>query len=287
VKKLVAFSSLVASLAVAGAVEAQVISPNEAFPYTPGPLVTDATTGQGPWLLRGGATATRLEVIAGSLSYSGGGIPASSGNSVRLRNVDGDDGRFLFPVIPPADNNVYYWSGILMWDGTDPAAGSSYLGAYLLSQTSGTTLFRGILRVNSDGANVTVGAQVASSAQCPTVYAPATLTANVPVFFVIKYTEVPGIRNDTTELFLFTGAPVPATEPGTADALASYIVSPTSDLDVATSNSGSGIQAFSLRQFVASGAFPGNFVLDELRFGRTWNDVITDISTVSDWTTMH
>jgi hypothetical protein len=58
-----------------------------------------------------------VTVVAGSLTYAGGGLPSSFGNAVRLQNVSGQDARFLFAPAAPATGNTYYWSALLRWDG--------------------------------------------------------------------------------------------------------------------------------------------------------------------------
>jgi hypothetical protein len=172
---------------------------------------------------------------------------------------------------------------------TDLGTGSSYIAAFLASNSSTTTFFRGLLRATVDSGQVLLGTQLAASSQCPISYAPTAITANTPVFVVIKVTEVAGARNDTSELFLFTGGAVPATEPGSSSSLASYIISPTSDLDIATTNSGAGLQGFVLRQFIANpgNPHPGPWTIDELRGGSIWADVISGTTTVEYWTEMH
>ena len=130
------------------------------------------------------------------------------------------------------------------------------------------------------------GASTTSLGPC-TRKAAKPLTANQPVFVVVKVTEVPGVRNDTTELFLFTTEAVPATEPGSADAVSEYTVGGSVSGDIAVSNSGNGIVAFALRQFQNIN-WPGNLRVDELRLGTTWESVISDPATsVGEWTFYH
>ncbi|MBX3730371.1 MAG: hypothetical protein KF858_14420 [Candidatus Sumerlaeia bacterium] len=257
--------------------------PVQSFDFTAGQTVV----GQGDWLRRATTETPALEVVSGSLSYAPGGIPASNGNSLRIQALDGEDARLPFPggVITPADNNTYYWSAILEWDGTNAGNTSSYFAAFLGTPATGSTTFRGILRGGGDGVgNVYLGTQLFSntSGDNPTVFASNPIPASTPVFLVIKVTEVPGERNDTSALYLFTTQAVPATEPGSPTVVSEYVTGTnTGDIQGITTTGG-GIQAFSVRQFQNIN-WPGAWRIDEIRAGSTWESVVSDPSNVSSW----
>lgn len=255
------------------------------FDYTVGDLV-----GQGPWLASTTTPSTPpVQVVAGSLTYAGGGLPSppSGTNSVQLQGIAGQDVRMVLPggTIPSQEGNTYYWSAVIMWDGTDPGedGANSYFGGYLASAATGATTYRGILRVaKSDFGFPVLGTQVGSTSDTPTEFVATEIQANQPVFVVIKYTEVPGTMNDTTDIFLFVADPVPATEPSPS-ATAGYVASPIQDRDLPTTAAG-GMAQFGLRQFRANSLnFPSAWIFDQLRAGTTWEDVISDPTSVGDW----
>lgn len=253
--------------------------PVQSFDFTAG----QSLVGQGSWVARGTNTTPPLNVVSGSLSYAPGGIPASTGNSVSVLAQTGEEAVMFFPAITPADNKTYYWSAIVQWDGTTSGSTSSYFASLFASSSTTSTFFRGILRAGGDGlGNVYLGTQLYSSTENPTQFASTVIPANTPVFVVIKVTEVPGTRNDTSELFLFTNTAVPATEPGTASATSIYDAG-TGSGDIAVSNSGAGIQGFVIRQF-QNIAWPGPWRIDEVRAGSTWESVVSDPpASVSSW----
>lgn len=234
--------------------------------------VDQSLVGQGDWIARGTATSPPLNVVAGALQYAPGGLEASTGNSVQMFNQTGESARLLWPEITPQDGNTYYWSALVEWDGNEVPDGSSYLGGFLVSDGANTTFFRGILRAEGDDGEVRLGVALSANNESIPGYAPTPLVANQPAFVVIKITEVPGVRNDEVDMFVFVNDPVTETEPATPDAVHTYDPGESSDMDIAVSNSGFGITAISLRQWQTG--WPGNWRVDMVRAGSTWESVV-------------
>ncbi|MCC5877609.1 MAG: hypothetical protein JJU11_15420 [Candidatus Sumerlaeia bacterium] len=244
--------------------------------------VNESLIGQGLWLERGeNVTGPELLVGPGPLVYAAGGLPTAEGNHIILTGENGEDARIPFDfddpeiadALTPADNNTYYWSAVISYDGTNYADGESYVGAFLATDLPGSTTGRGVMNIRGEMGEVQLGVRLGTVSVTPPIFdINNPLTPNEPVFAVIKVTEVPGERNDTAELFLFQNTAVPETEPATANAISENDTNFTGvSPDV---QAGNGMRQITFRQF--SAPFPGNILVDQIRVGTTWESIISD-----------
>lgn len=303
------YCSLTAASSLAALSPAAVLLPLETFNEAVGGLYTEPNATDGPivsnvqWPAQRTLSLTNpILVEAGSLTYAGGGLPASTNNKVRLLN-SGQDLSTWFPGGVPtgAFGNTYYYSAILMVESGTGNAGST-TGDYVLHFANGQnfgadgnfsgTAFRGRLYLFDDGASgVGVGVQYSSSASTRQ-NATTSAAFDTPFFAVVKITEVAGDDNDTAELYLFTSGAIPTTEPVTASAISigNDTANGGSNHDIGFDDGGSyaplmpqdNLGRLSLRQGSSSDA-PQNVLIDELRAGTTWADVAPGTSDVPDW----
>lgn len=257
--------------------------------YFEGFNTNESLIDQGLWLERGSLSTPDLLVVDGPLVYAAGGLPPAAGNSIVLTGQTGKDARIPFDfddpeiadALTPTDGNTYYFSMIVMWDGTAYADGESYIAAFLATDSSGSTTGRGVLNIRGEAGQVELGVRLGTVSVTPPIFdINNPLSANEPVFAVVKVTEIPGERNDTAELFLFTNQEVPGTEPATANVISINDTNFTgTSPDV---QAGNGMRQFTVRQF--SGPYPGAIHIDQIRVGTTWGSIITDPTSVDDWT---
>jgi len=228
--------------------------------------------GQGSWLERGSAV-TPLAVLEGPLVYAAGGVGVPTGNSIELGGP-GQDARIEFPAITPADGNTYYWSAVVMWDGTNVIDDETYVAGFLATANNSTAV-RNIMTIRGINGDFFIGARLGATSGAQAVYPAEPLLPNTPVFVVMKYTEVGGgLDNDTTEMFIFRTTPVPEQEPATATVVATNNVPGQLSSDI-QNNSAHSIQQFSVRQFTQGGStgFPTNTIMHNIRAGSTWESV--------------
>ena len=280
--------AVVLTVASFGTAPANKIIDDQNFDFT----AAQSLVGQGDWLQHRTETDPLIQVVPGALTFGGTGIPATSGNSVQLITnglaASGQAARIVFPGSfdpTPADGRSYYYSLLLEWDGTAPGDASTYLGGFIGSSSDTSTVIRGLIRVIGDGADVRLGVQLGPTlAEHDTIDVGSNLPVNQPVFVVLKVTEVAGVRNDVAEIFYFPSGAVPASEPA-ATATSQYNGSGSANQDISETAGAGGLQQFVFRQFrPGSGNYPGNFKVDALRIGTTWEAVTTASSNSNDWT---
>lgn len=291
------FAAFVAAILLLGAVPALApaqiawatdltLVPKQNFdaPIVPGGLVD-----QGGWNITGTSTTNPVQVVSGNLTYADGGLPASAGNSVAMVDAGQDVGipftsNDTPTTVTPGDGNTYYYSLLFRHDGSDiGSTAGDYIAHFTAGIAGGGTAFRGRLFLADNGSGQMVpGIRYGSASTI--VYGTNTIPANTTVFLVVKLTEVAGTDNDTAEVFLIASGPVPATEPGTADAIS--VGNGGSDQDIAIIVNG-GLGRFGLRQGTAASA-PSGITVDEIRVGTSWAAVTTDpTSSVGDWHLMN
>jgi len=282
-----------ASAALALALMPGAASANQFFPTQTFDLNTGDLYQQGLWLgQRTLSTVNPPQVVEGNLTFAPGGIPASTGRMVRILDTGQDLSiPFTGGVITPADGNAYYLSALIQLENDSPAFGTAD-GDYILHFSNGQdtgadgnysgTGFRARVFLGDAGDNrIRFGIQHGIDASGRT-WSTVTAAPGDTVFLVARILEVAGENNDIADLYVFTTAAVPATEPGLPDATSVGNGTSTTNADVAAPIAQGGYGRVGIRQGSAN-AGPRPVLIDELRAGSTWESVITDSTSVSDW----
>ncbi|MDX2176905.1 MAG: hypothetical protein SF028_10590 [Candidatus Sumerlaeia bacterium] len=247
----------------------------EDFDYATGALVGETYAPGSVWTIQDAGGGTNpFQVAAGSLAYGGSGVPASSGNSVPVRD-NGEDVRLEFANTVVGDGNSIYYSFLVSHDGSDlgSAAGDYF---FSLAVAGGDFNLRSRVFAGSDSGAIRLGIRFTTGGSTSFITG-KNLAANTPAFVVGKLTQVAGADNDTTALYVFTGATaVPALEPGAPDALST---NPTAGSDI-----DAGVFRVILRQ--GSGPNQPTVRIDEIRLGATWSQVTQTLAPVESWSLM-
>ncbi len=209
----------------------------ENFDYPAGDLITNHG-----WTAHSGGGSQAITVNAGGLTFTG--YPGSGIGNAALVDNTGEDDNHVFAV---QSAGVVYTA--FMVNVVTTSAGYFFnLGGDPISTT-----YRG--RVFVDATNH-FGVSVGNSTG---TYATGTYTNGTTYLLVLKYEIVAGTNNDIVSLFVFDSA-IPSSEPAVPT------VGPLTDGTLSDINPGS----VALRQYSAT----QNFIVDGIRVGMTWNDVL-------------
>ena len=245
---LIIFVTVIFSLVVSNISVGQVLL-DENFSYPAGDLITSWG-----WTAHSGAGTQAITVNNGGLTFSGY-IDSGIGNAALVDNNGEDDNKGF----TAQTSGVVYTA--FMVNVTTTAAGYFFhLGGNPIG-----TIFRG--KVFMDATNhfgVSVGSNTGT-------FATSTYNLGTTYLLVLKYEIVAGTNNDIVSLFIFDTS-APTTEPGAPT------IGPLTDATQTDINPA----CVAMRQFSAT----QNLLLDGIRVGLTWADVIPPLATPSLSTTV-
>jgi PKD repeat protein len=245
---LIIFATVIFSFVASNISVGQVLL-DENFSYPAGDLITSWG-----WTAHSGGGTQPITVNNGGLTFTGY-IDSGIGNAALVDNTGEDDNK-TFTV---QTSGVVYVA--FMVNVTTTAAGYFFhLGGSPIG-----TIFRG--KVFMDATNhfgVSVGSNTGT-------FATSTYNLGTTYLLVLKYEIVSGTTNDIVSLFIFDTS-VPSTEPVTP-AIGPLTDATQSDINPA---------CVAIRQFLAT----QNLLIDGIRVGLTWADVIPPLTTPSLSTTV-
>ncbi len=244
-KTITLLFSLTIAMIYSFTLNAQVLL-NEQFDYPVG----DSLTPHG-WTAHSGGVTNYINMVSGSLSYSG--YCNAVGNKASM-TVSGQDVNHLFTA--PTSGSIYI--AFLVNITTATATGDYFLH---LKDPSSTSLFAAKVYVKAGATSGTVlfGCSKAGTSSTPTVvYSTTEVPMSATHLLVLKYAIGPGTADDQVSLFI---DPATSTE-GTATVTAT---------DNAA-NDLAGFGAIALRQGGSTAA--AALTIDGIRIGATWADAI-------------
>ncbi|MFA7361609.1 MAG: T9SS type A sorting domain-containing protein [Candidatus Kapaibacterium sp.] len=224
----------------------------EDFDYDAGQLIT-----ANGWTAHSGGTTLPITVTAPGLTYSGF-AGSGIGNAVTISGSGQDDNKSF---TAQTTGSVYMSFMVNI-------TGASTTGDYFIHLLTGTTSFYGRLYVKKDASNNLAFAINRGSVTTATTYTDFSYAMNTTYLMVIKYTFVSGAANDIATLFI--NPVINGTEP-----------SPTLTNTDVTSADATTIDKAALRQ----GSNTPTAVIDGIRVGTAWNDVVPVTSSPSISTT--
>ncbi|MGC8739923.1 MAG: hypothetical protein ACP5UB_00530 [Candidatus Sumerlaeaceae bacterium] len=255
-KSVVAVATFVAGASLASAQASLPLV--EHFNYPTGNLVGNTIAG-GTWQRTGTNTSSTVQVLSGSLAYSG--LPASQGNKVQLLNGSG----YEDPGIDVASTTQTVYASFIL-NVVNP--GTVTTGDYIFNFSSAGTgssdyRTRVYVQLGTTSGNFKLGLRHGSS---DTIQQSNDLPVGTPVFVVVAYNFAPG--DDSSSMWI--NPVLGQTSP------------PSADLTATASQDLAAVGRVNLRQ---GGSSTSQVIeLDELRVSTSWTDVTPTNAGVDDWT---
>jgi hypothetical protein len=229
----------------------------EPFNYTVPGNIGGNTSGSGTvnnnWTTHSNSQVGTIDVIAGSLSYTG--LQASTGNKVYVPGSNGTVPRDVNTPISIGTPTVAYWSALVnIVDNTQLGTTGDYFMGFGATAGSSVTVFGGRVGIKSSGTGFRFTITNASSGTPTLTDNGSDLSFGTTYLIVVKYDKS---ASPTVATMWVNPSSLGGTEPAGG----------------VTNNSGTGAFAAFASMFIRNGSGTPKAYYDEIRAGTTWASV--------------